>query len=156
MAEGGTIFLDEIGDMSLSAQAKVLRVLQEKKLFRVGAQSDLPINVRVLAATNKDLKARIKSGEFREDLYHRIAVINIHMPTLAERREDIPLLVKHFIKQICKEHSLSSIDITPDAMQMLTQLPYEGNIRELRNIIERIMVLNQYETITLDTVKRYH
>lgn len=140
-ADGGTLFLDEVGDMSLAAQAKVLRVLQEKKLSRVGSDKDIEVDVRVLAATNKDLMAEIAKGTFREDLYHRLSVIVIHVPSLDERKSDIPLLVEHFIAQIGQETGMARKDITPEAMQMLVDKSWTGNIRELRNVVERLLIL---------------
>ncbi|MBP5397590.1 MAG: sigma-54-dependent Fis family transcriptional regulator [Bacteroidales bacterium] len=140
-ADGGTLFLDEIGDMSLAAQAKVLRVLQEKKLSRVGSDKDIEVDVRVLAATNKDLKAEIAAGRFREDLYHRLSVIVIQVPSLDERKSDIPLLVEHFIDQIGQESGMARKDISPEAMRLLTEKSWTGNIRELRNVVERLLIL---------------
>ena len=140
-ADGGTLFLDEIGDMSLAAQAKVLRVLQEKKLSRVGSDKDIEVNVRVLAATNKDLKAEIEKGNFREDLYHRLSVIIIKVPSLDERKEDIPLLVKYFVEQICAESGKPVREFTPEAVSALQQRSWPGNIRELRNVVERLLIL---------------
>ncbi len=140
-ADGGTLFLDEIGDMSLAAQAKVLRVLQENKISRVGSDKDITVNVRVIAATNKNVTEEIEKGNFREDLYHRLSVILIHVPTLAERTEDIPLLVEHFIKQISREMGISTKKVTPEAFKELSKLPWRGNIRELRNVTERLMIL---------------
>jgi DNA-binding NtrC family response regulator len=140
-ASQGTLFLDEIGDLSLSAQAKVLRALQENKVQRVGSDKDIAVDVRILAATNKDLKEEIKAGRFREDLYHRLAVILIEVPSLADRKEDIPLLVDHFINQIAKKDSMPVKKIEPDAINLLQQYPWSGNVRELRNVIERLMIL---------------
>ena len=140
-ADGGTLFLDEIGDMSLAAQAKVLRVLQEKKLSRVGSDKDIEVNVRVIAATNKDLKAEIEKGNFREDLYHRLSVIIIKVPALDERKEDIPLLVKYFVEQICAESGKPVREFTPDAITALQAQSWPGNIRELRNVVERLLIL---------------
>lgn len=140
-ADGGTLFLDEIGDMSLSAQAKVLRVLQENKLTRVGSDKDINVNVRVVAATNKNLMEEISKGNFREDLYHRLSVIVMHVPPLSERRSDIPLLVDHFMKQLSEESGMQTRNISDEAMEALKQLPWTGNIRELRNVIERLMIL---------------
>ncbi|MBQ0123901.1 MAG: sigma-54-dependent Fis family transcriptional regulator [Bacteroidales bacterium] len=140
-AEGGTLFLDEIGDMSLAAQAKVLRVLQENKLSRVGSDKDITVNVRVVAATNKNLTAEIEKGTFREDLYHRLSVIVINVPKLSERKEDIPLLMDHFINQISKEEGIPVKKVTPEAVKALQELPWTGNIRELRNVAERLMIL---------------
>ncbi len=153
-ADGGTLFLDEIGDMSLAAQAKVLRVLQEKKLSRVGSDKDITVDVRVIAATNKNLKAEIEKGTFREDLYHRLSVIVINMPTLDERKSDIPLLVNHFIEQICSETGMPSRPIDDDAMQLLVDKKWTGNIRELRNVVERLLILSG-ERITASDVKAY-
>lgn len=153
-AEGGTLFLDEIGDMSLAAQAKVLRVLQENKLSRVGSDKDINVNVRVVAATNKNLTSEIEKGTFREDLYHRLSVIVINVPRLSERKEDIPLLMDHFIAQISKEEGISPKKVQPDAMKALQQLPWTGNIRELRNVAERLMILCGKE-ITKDDVVAY-
>ena len=153
-ADGGTLFLDEIGDMSLAAQAKVLRVLQEKKLSRVGSDKDIEVDVRVLAATNKDLKAEIAKGTFREDLYHRLSVIVIQVPSLDERKSDIPLLVEHFINQIGQESGMARKDITPEAMQMLTDKSWTGNIRELRNVVERLLILGN-QPINADDIRNY-
>ncbi|MEF9949754.1 MAG: sigma-54 dependent transcriptional regulator [Mucinivorans sp.] len=153
-AEGGTIFMDEIGDMSLAAQAKVLRALQEKKIARVGADSDININVRVIAATNKNLAAEINEGKFREDLYHRLSVINIRVPPLADRREDIPILVDHFLKQICDELSIGLLTFQPEAIQELVERQYDGNVRELRNLVERIVILNDGTLITPADIKQ--
>ncbi|WP_234735932.1 sigma-54-dependent transcriptional regulator [Tellurirhabdus bombi] len=140
-ADGGTLFLDEIGDMSLSAQAKVLRALQENKITRVGGDKEIKINVRVIAATNKDLRKEIQEGMFREDLYHRLSVIRIHVPALAERREDIPLLADKFLQDIAEDYSAPPKEILPDAMQLLQSLPWTGNVRELRNMIERLVIM---------------
>ena len=140
-ADGGTLFLDEIGDMSLSAQTKVLRALQESEITRVGSDKTIHVNVRGLAATNKDLKAEIEKGNFREDLYHRLNVIPIHVPTLDERREDIPLLVEHFADIICKEEGWGKKTFQPAAIKALQARDWPGNIRELRNIVERLIIL---------------
>lgn len=140
-ADEGTIFLDEIGDMSLSAQAKVLRALQENKITRVGGEKEIAINVRVIAATNKDLKKEIDEGRFREDLYHRLSVILIHVPSLNERVEDIPLLAEKFVTDICEENSINRKQITSGAMNELKNIIWGGNIRELRNVIERLVIL---------------
>ncbi|MCQ2137238.1 MAG: sigma-54 dependent transcriptional regulator [Bacteroidales bacterium] len=150
-AEGGTLFLDEIGDMSLAAQAKVLRVLQENKLNRVGSDKDINVNVRVVAATNKNLTKEIEAGNFREDLYHRLSVILVHVPKLSERTEDIPELVNHFIAQISEESGMAPKKIAADAMAELQKLPWPGNIRELRNVTERLMILCG-ETITKEDI----
>ncbi len=141
-ANNGTLFLDEIGDMSLSAQAKVLRALQENKITRVGGEKEIKVNVRVIAATNKDLLKEIDEGNFRMDLYHRLSVILIHVPPLAERADDIPGLANHFCKEICEEYGFPHKQISPEAMVALQQLPWTGNIRELRNVIERMIILS--------------
>ena len=153
-ADGGTLFLDEIGDMSLAAQAKVLRVLQEKKLSRVGSDKDITVDVRVLAATNKNLKEEIEKGNFREDLYHRLSVIVINVPTLDQRKDDIPLLVDHFIDQICSETGMPRREIDKDAMELLVQKNWTGNIRELRNVVERLLILSG-NRITVSDVRAY-
>ena len=153
-ADGGTLFLDEVGDMSLAAQAKVLRVLQEKKLSRVGSDKDIVVNVRVIAATNKDLRAEIAAGNFREDLYHRLSVIVIKVPSLDERKEDIPELVNYFSEQICNEAGKPARTFTPEAIKMLQERSWTGNIRELRNIVERLLILGSSQ-ITADDVKLY-
>jgi DNA-binding NtrC family response regulator len=140
-AHNGTIFLDEIGDMSLPAQAKVLRALQENLIQRVGADKDIPVNVRVIAATNKDLKKEIAEGRFREDLYHRLAVILIQVPSLNERREDIPELIHHFAQKIAEEQGNASKSFELKAIQLLQQYDWTGNIRELRNVVERLIIL---------------
>jgi DNA-binding NtrC family response regulator len=153
-ADGGTLFLDEIGDMSLAAQAKVLRVLQENKLSRVGSDKDINVSVRVVAATNKNLREEIEKGRFREDLYHRLSVIVIQVPTLADRRDDIPLLVDHFIRQICEESGKPVRPIEPAALAELQTHPWTGNIRELRNVVERLLILSG-PVITLEDVLLY-
>ena len=153
-ADGGTLFLDEIGDMSLSAQTKVLRALQENEITRVGSDKTIKVNVRVIAATNKNLKQEIEKGNFREDLYHRLNVIPIHVPDLKDRIEDIPLLVNHFIQQICAEQGWKSKNITSEAIQALQQHHWPGNIRELRNVIERLIILSG-DTITAEDVCLY-
>lgn len=153
-ADGGTLFLDEIGDMSLAAQAKVLRVLQEKKLSRVGSDKDINVDVRVLAATNKNLREEIAKGNFREDLYHRLSVIVINVPSLDERKSDIPLLVNYFIGQICDETGMPKREIDSDAMQLLVDRSWTGNIRELRNVVERLLILSG-SRITAADVKAY-
>ncbi len=140
-ASGGTLFLDEIGDMSLSAQAKVLRALQESRITRVGGDKEIKVDVRVIAATNKDLRKEIARGRFREDLYHRLAVIILQVPRLADRRDDIPLLIEHFNQQIAQEYDLPPKKFPQEAMEALQALPWTGNIRELRNVIERLMIL---------------
>ena len=141
-ADGGTLFLDEIGDMSLSAQAKVLRALQENEITRVGSDKPIKVNVRVLAATNKDLKKEIAEGRFREDLYHRLNVIPIHVPALDDRKEDIPLLINHFVEQICHEQGWKTKSFSAEAMTALQQRSWPGNIRELRNVVERLIILS--------------
>ncbi|MFA8451662.1 MAG: sigma-54-dependent transcriptional regulator [Bacteroidales bacterium] len=153
-ANGGTLFLDEIGDMSLSAQAKVLRALQENKIMRVGGEKDISVDVRVVAATNKNLKEEIEKGRFREDLYHRLSVIIIDVPPLRDRIDDIPLLAKHFIKQICKEQGKSKMQITDDAVQTLQKYYWSGNVRELHNVMERLVILSSNQ-ITQEDVDRY-
>jgi DNA-binding NtrC family response regulator len=144
-ADKGTIFLDEIGDMSLPAQAKVLRVLQENMIQRVGAEKDIKVDVRVVAATNKDLKKEIEAGNFREDLYHRLAVILIKVPALNERRDDIPLLVEHFTEKIASEHGNTPKQFSPSAINLLKAYDWTGNIRELRNVVERLIILGGAE-----------
>jgi DNA-binding NtrC family response regulator len=141
LADGGTLFLDEIGDMSLSAQAKVLRALQENKITRVGGEKEIQVNVRIVAATNKNLQEEISKGNFREDLYHRLSVIIIQVPALNERIDDIPLLANYFLSIICAEYGMPLKKITPDAMQELQSQPWTGNIREFRNVIERLIIL---------------
>jgi len=153
-AENGTIFLDEVGDMSLSAQAKVLRALQEHKISRVGGDGDITINVRVIAATNKDLKEEITSGRFREDLYHRLSVILIKVPSLKDRKDDIPLLADHFLKDICLEMGMQTKEIEAEAIEHLKAYSWTGNIREFRNVMERLIILSD-KTITADDVKRF-
>lgn len=144
-ANGGTIFLDEVGDMSLSAQAKVLRALQESKISRVGSDKDIKVNVRVVAATNKDLQKEIEENNFREDLYHRLAVILIQVPSLNERREDIPLLVNFFAEKITEEQGVNPKTFTKDALELLKEYNWTGNIRELRNVVERLIILGGKE-----------
>jgi two-component system, NtrC family, nitrogen regulation response regulator NtrX len=141
-AHGGTLFLDEIGDMSHSAQAKVLRALQENKITRVGGEKDLTVDVRVIAATNKDLRAEIAKGNFREDLYHRLAVIIIKVPSLNERTADIPTLSQHFVTQVCEEYNVPTKKMEPAAIKLLQNVNWTGNIRELRNVIERLIILS--------------
>jgi len=140
-AEGGTLFLDEIGDMSLSAQAKVLRALQESKISRVGGDKEIKVNVRVVAATNKELQKEIAAGNFREDLYHRLSVILIHVPALNDRKDDIPLLTDHFVKLICEDYGMPIKTFTKEAIKELQKLNWTGNIREFRNVIERLIIL---------------
>jgi two-component system, NtrC family, nitrogen regulation response regulator NtrX len=153
-ANGGTIFLDEIGDMSLSAQAKVLRALQESKITRVGSDKDIQVNVRVIAATNKNIREEIDRNNFREDLYHRLSVILIHVPTLNERSSDIPLLASHFNSVICNEYGMSLKKISKDAISELQKINWTGNIREFRNVLERLIILCRDE-ITGNDVKAY-
>ncbi len=154
LADGGTLFLDEIGDMSASAQAKVLRALQENRITRVGGDKDIKVNVRVVAATNKDLRKEIEAGNFREDLYHRLSVIPIHVPALKDRLEDIPLLAEHFIQLVCNEQGIAPKKIADKAVKELQKLPWTGNVRELRNVIERLVILSDKE-ITDGDVKMY-
>ncbi|MGL5890082.1 MAG: sigma-54-dependent transcriptional regulator [Bacteroidia bacterium] len=154
LAEGGTLFLDEIGDMSHSAQAKVLRALQENKITRVGGDKEIKVNVRVIAATNKDLKHEIIKGNFREDLYHRLSVILIHVPSLNERIEDIPMLADHFLKLISSEHGTPEKPITKEALKELQKINWTGNIREFRNVMERLLILCD-KTITDKDVQAY-
>jgi two-component system, NtrC family, nitrogen regulation response regulator NtrX len=153
-AEGGTIFLDEIGDMSLSAQAKVLRALQENKIARVGGDKEIKVNVRVLAATNKDLKKEIEKGNFREDLFHRLNVVPIHVPSLNDRIEDIPILADHFLTQICTEYGMPKKSISKEAIKELQKLNWTGNVREFRNSIERLIILSD-KNITDKEVKTF-
>lgn len=153
-ADGGTLFMDEVGDMSLSAQAKVLRALQERKISRVGSDSDIDVDVRVIAATNKNLREEIAKGNFREDLYHRLSVIVISVPPLRARHTDIPMLVDHFITNICTEYDMPPKPIESSAVEALTKMRWSGNIRELRNVIERLIILSG-ERITLNDIKLY-
>jgi DNA-binding NtrC family response regulator len=153
-ADGGTIFLDEIGDMSLSAQAKVLRALQENKITKVGGDKEFKINVRVIAATNKDLKKEIAENNFREDLYHRLNVIPIHVPSLAERKDDIPILAEYFVNKICDEQNMIKKSFTKDAIKEMQKMPWSGNIREFKNVIERLIILCD-KTITDKDVITY-
>ena len=153
-ADGGTLFLDEIGDMSLAAQAKVLRVLQEKRLSRVGSDKDIVVDVRVVAATNKDLRKEIEKGTFREDLYHRLSVIVINVPSLDERKDDIPLLVDYFVKQVSTESGMPAREFTPEAVKLLQEKSWPGNIRELSNVVERLMILGG-NPVSADDVKLY-
>jgi DNA-binding NtrC family response regulator len=149
-ADGGTLFLDEIGDMSQSAQAKVLRALQENKITRVGGDKDISVNVRVIAATNKNLREEIDKGNFREDLYHRLNVIPIHVPSLNERKEDVELLSNYFIEKICEEQNMAPKKLTKDAIKELQNIDWTGNIRELRNMIERLLILCEKEITGAD------
>ncbi len=153
-ADGGTLFLDEIGDMSLAAQTKVLRALQENEITRVGSDKPIKVNVRVLAATNKNLQAEIEKGNFREDLFHRLNVIPIHVPALKERLDDIPLLVHYFAEQICHEQGIATKCFSPEAIEALQQLEWTGNIRQLRNMVERLIILTGNE-ISADDVNMY-
>lgn len=153
-ADGGTLFLDEIGDMSLAAQAKVLRVLQEHKLSRVGSDKDIAVDVRVIAATNKDLKKEIEKGNFREDLYHRLSVIVIQVPSLDERKDDIPQLVDYFVQQISTESGMPVRKFSDEAIKMLQGMSWTGNIRELRNVVERLMILGG-NPVSAQDVKDY-
>jgi len=153
-ADGGTLFLDEIGDMSASAQAKVLRALQENKISRVGGEKEIKVNVRIIAATNKDLRKEIDSGNFREDLYHRLSVILIHVPALNDRKDDIPLLAEHFMNLICQEQGIQPKAIAEGAFEALKEINWTGNIRELRNVIERLIILGGV-TITRSDVEAY-
>jgi two-component system nitrogen regulation response regulator NtrX len=153
-ANGGTLFLDEIGDMSPNAQAKVLRALQEGKITRVGADKDINVDVRVIAATNKDLLKEVENKTFRLDLYHRLSVILIHVPSLNERRDDIPLLVDQFLNDICSEYGTARKNIDEDAIQLLQEYNWTGNIRELRNVVERLVILSGKE-ISIEDVKNY-
>lgn len=153
-ANGGTLFLDEIGDMSLPAQAKVLRALQENKITRIGGEKEITVDVRVIAATNKDLKKEIAAGKFREDLYHRLSVILIHVPSLDNRKEDIPLLVQHFLKTFAKEQGKAKMTIDNAAIDLLQKMHWSGNIRQLHNVIERLCILCEKE-ITAKDVERY-
>ena len=151
-AMGGTLFLDEIGDMSLSAQAKVLRALQESKISRVGSDRDIEVDVRIVAATNKDLRAEIECGRFREDLYHRLGVIVLKVPPMSERLDDVPLLVEHFLDEICTNQPHKEIDA--DAVDLLAHREWSGNIRQIRNVVERLVVLSG-DRITIDDVETY-
>lgn len=154
LASGGTLFLDEIGDMSASAQAKVLRALQENVIQRVGGEKDIKVNARVIAATNKDLRKEIEEGNFREDLYHRLAVILMHVPSLNERRDDIPMLADHFMTMVCAEHGIARKSFDDKALEQLQKTDWSGNIRELRNIIERLIILGG-NVISAEEVKMF-
>ncbi len=153
-ANGGTLFLDEIGDMSLSAQAKVLRALQEQKIMRVGGEKEIKVDVRIVAATNKDLQKEIQENRFREDLYHRLGVILIHVPPLKDRLDDIPLLVEHFLKEIASEYGTVQKVIDDKAVDYLKTLQWSGNIRELKNVVERLVIMSE-KKITLEDAKTY-
>lgn len=154
LASGGTIFLDEIGDMSLSAQAKVLRALQENKIMRVGGEKDIPVDVRVIAATNKNLNEEIKAGRFREDLYHRLSVIIIHVLPLHERKDDIPLLAMHFMEEVCAEQGKQVVQFSHEALEKLMEMKWTGNIRELRNVVERLAILCD-DVISGEDIQRF-
>ena len=151
-ANGGTLFLDEIGDMSLSAQAKVLRALQENRITRVGGDKEIRVDVRVVAATNKDLRKMIEQNRFREDLYHRLAVIILEVPSLDQRLEDIPLLVKHFAQIICSDYGIQTKEFSKDALHCLQEMHWSGNIRELRNVVERLIILSNIEVVKSDVM----
>ncbi|TSA25255.1 MAG: sigma-54-dependent Fis family transcriptional regulator [Bacteroidetes bacterium] len=153
-ADGGSLFLDEIGDMSLAAQAKVLRALQENKITRVGGEKEIPVDVRVITATNKNLKEEIQRKTFREDLYHRLSVIIIDVPPLKNRQEDIPLLTAHFIEEFCEAQGKPVMEITPEALDALKQINWTGNIRELRNVVERLVILCN-DPIRAEDIQRY-
>ena len=153
LASGGTLFLDEIGDMSLSAQSKVLRALQENKITRVGGEKEIIVNPRVIAATNKDLKSEMEKGNFREDLYHRLSVINIQVPSLNERKDDIPILAEHFVKEICGDYGMTVKQFTPEAIKELQKINWTGNIRELRNVVERLVILSDKKITDKDVVQ---
>ncbi len=154
LSNGGTLFLDEIGDMSLSAQAKVLRALQENKITRVGGEKDIEVDVRIIAATNKNLKEAIKAGKFREDLYHRLSVIIVEVPPLRERKEDIALLSKHFVEEISLQQGKAPLPISDEAIEMIKNFYWSGNVRELHNVMERLVILCDNE-ITADNVDRF-
>jgi two-component system nitrogen regulation response regulator NtrX len=153
-ASGGTLFLDEIGDMSLSAQAKVLRALQENKITRVGGEKEIKVDVRIIAATNKDIQKEIQENRFREDLYHRLSVILIHVPSLNERTEDIPLLIEKFLKDIADEYGITPKKIDTEAVKYLQSIKWPGNIRELKNVVERLVIMSE-KVITLEDAKTY-
>jgi DNA-binding NtrC family response regulator len=155
-AEGGTLFLDEIGDMSLSAQAKVLRALQENKITKVGGEKDQKVDVRVIAATNKDLKKEIDEGRFRMDLYHRLSVIEIKVPSLDDRKDDIPQLTEHFIKEICHDYGIPVKDVENEALDLLKQHHWSGNIRELRNVVERLIIMSGKKITAEDVLENVH
>ena len=152
-ASGGTLFLDEIGDMSLSAQSKVLRALQENKITRVGGEKEIGVNPRVVAATNRDLKAEIEKGNFREDLFHRLSVILIHVPSLNDRKDDIPLLANNFLNEICEDYGIPVKTISADAIKHLQKINWTGNIRELRNVIERLVILSDSKITEKEVVQ---
>ena len=146
--------MDEVGDMSLSAQAKVLRALQEGRISRVGSDRDVSVDVRVVAATNKNLRAEIDKGNFREDLYHRLSVIIIHIPPLCERIDDIPQLVDHFTETICNEYGIARKNISADSIAELCKMPWRGNVRELRNVVERLIILGG-DQISIEDIRAY-
>ena len=154
-ADGGTLFLDEVGDMSLAAQAKVLRVIQEGRITRVGGDKDIDVDVRIIAATNQDLKEMIKQGRFREDLYHRLSVIELKVPSLRERREDVGLLAIYFLERAVKENKLTSKNITSSALEELESKEWRGNVRQLQNVIERLSILSMGDEISVDDVKMF-
>ena len=156
LANGGTLFLDEVGDMGADAQAKVLRALQENKITRVGGDKDIKVDVRIVSATNKDLKAEISKGLFREDLFHRLAVIPIHVPSLNDRREDIPILVKHFLELLADDHGEAIPKVEKDAMKLICEADWTGNVRELRNVVERLLILTPSgSSISSEIVSKY-
>jgi two-component system nitrogen regulation response regulator NtrX len=155
LANGGTLFLDEVADMSLSTQAKVLRVLQEMKIARIGDVESKNLNIRIISATNKDIKEEIKNGNFREDLYYRLNVIPVYMPSLRERKDDIPILIKYFMENICKSNKIKNKELENEAINYMMEYTWPGNIRQLRNIIERLIVMVQSDLITLNDVKTY-
>ncbi|MDL2242431.1 sigma-54 dependent transcriptional regulator, partial [Bacteroidales bacterium OttesenSCG-928-K03] len=154
LADGGTLFLDEIGDMSLSAQAKVLRVLQENKITRVGGEKEIPVNVRIVAATNKNIREEIEKGNFREDLYHRISVILINVPPLRERAGDIPILSQYFLNELTGNMGKQPIEFTTEALEKLQSLYWRGNVRELRNVVERLIILCE-DKITSEDIDKF-
>ncbi len=155
LANNGTLFLDEVAEMSLSTQSKVLRALQEMKITRIGTSDSIDVNIRIISATNKDIKEEIKNGNFREDLYYRLKVIPVYMPSLKERRDDIPLIIDYFLGKICTAGSIKIKTINRDAVDYMTGYSWPGNVRQLRNIIERLIVMVQSDVITLDDVKNY-
>ena len=156
LANGGTLFLDEVGDMGVDAQAKVLRALQENKITRVGGDKDIQVDVRIISATNKDLKFEISKGSFREDLFHRLAVIPLHVPSLNDRREDIPLLVSHFLELLAEDHGQAIPKVDKDALRLICQADWTGNVRELRNVMERLLILTPSGTsISREIVSKY-
>jgi two-component system nitrogen regulation response regulator NtrX len=156
LANGGTLFLDEVGDMGPEAQAKVLRALQENKITRVGGDKDIQVDVRIVSATNKDLKVEISNGNFREDLFHRLAVIPIHVPSLNDRREDIPLLVTHFLALLAEDHGQAIPKVEKDALSLICKADWTGNVRELRNVMERLLILTPSGTsISREIVSKY-